>query len=159
MLIIVNERRLTSSKSLLALQSKKVFEVAGRYVITWLKRQIRSFFSSLHNQDILYHALLNNRLLFYIFRFSLPKLNIETRQLKQKCLHGDHTFNAAKTFSSGKLPTRKELVERVLYKDNWAKQQTSALITQELADHCLWCNVYLYSQCGYNLRKNICSSR
>ena len=64
-----------------------------------------------------------------------------------------------KKFSSGKLPTYKEVIECVLYKNNWTKQQTSALIAEELADHWLWCKVYLYSQCGYNLRKNICSSR
>ena len=83
---------------------------------------------------------------------------METRQFKQKFLHGTHTFNAAEKFSSGELPTYKELIERVFYKDNWTKQQTSALIAQELADHFLWCNVYLYSQCGYNFKKNICSS-
>ena len=84
---------------------------------------------------------------------------METRQFEQKFLHGDHTFNAAKKFASGKLPTYEEVIERVLYKSNWTKKQTSALIAQELADHWLWCNVYLYSQCGYNLRKNICGSR
>ena len=58
---------------------------------------------------------------------------MKTRQFKQKFLHGDHTFNAAIMFSSGKLPTYKELIERVLYKNNWTKQQTSALIARELA--------------------------
>ena len=65
-------------------------------MITWLKRQVRSFFLSLHSQVILHHALLNNILLFYIFRFALFKVKIETRQFKQKFLHGGHTFNAAK---------------------------------------------------------------
>ena len=92
--------------------------VTGRHAITWLKRQVRSFISSLHNQVILHHALLNNRLLFDIFRFALFKVNMETRQFKQKFLHGDHTFNAAKKFSSGKLLTYKEVIERVLYKNN-----------------------------------------
>ena len=77
--------------------------------------------------------MLNNRLLFYIFRFALFNVNMETRQFKQKFLHGDHTFNAAKKFSSGKLPTYKEVIERVLCKNNWTKKQTSALIAQELA--------------------------
>ena len=128
MLIIVSERRLTSSKSVLALQSKEVSEDAGRHVITWLKRQVRSFFSSLHNQVKLHYALSNNRLLFYIFRFALFKVDMETRQFKQKFLHGGYTFNTAKKFSSGKLPTYKEVIERVLCKNNWIKQQTSALI-------------------------------
>ena len=53
---------------------------------------------------------------------------METREFKQKFLHGDHTFNATKKFSNGKLPTYKEVMERVLYKNNWTRKQTSALI-------------------------------
>ena len=106
----VSERRFTSSKSVLALQSKEVVEVAARHVIIWLKRQVRSFFSSLHNQVILCHALLNNTLLFYIFRFAIFKVDMKTRQIQQKFLHGGHTFNAAKKFSSDNLPTYKEVI-------------------------------------------------
>ena len=65
------------------MQSKEVSEVAGRHVVTWLKRQVRSFFSGLHNQVILHHALLNNRLLFRIFKFALFKVIMATRQFKQ----------------------------------------------------------------------------
>ena len=35
---------MTSSKSVLALQNKEIFEIAGRHVITWLKKQVKSFF-------------------------------------------------------------------------------------------------------------------
>ena len=45
----------------------------------------------------------------------LFKVNMETTQFKQKCLCGGHTFNALKMFSSFKLPTYKEVIERVLY--------------------------------------------
>ena len=47
---------------------------------------------------------------------------MKTRQFK-KCVHGGHTFNAAKKFSSGKLPTYKEVFEHVLYENNITKNK------------------------------------
>ena len=100
----------------------------------------------MHNQVLLYHSLFNNRLLFYIFRFALFKVIIETRQLIEKFLHGVCAFNAAKKLSSDKLPTCKEAIE-VFYKKQ-IELKTNISFDCLRTDYWLW-----YKICALNVVK------
>ena len=51
-------------------------------------------------------------------------------------------FSTQSKFPQGKLLTCKDVIEQVLYEDNWITKQTSSVIAQELVQHWTWCNVY-----------------
>jgi len=72
---------------------------------------------------------------------------METRQsnVVKKTLHGDIMFCSKKSFPEGKLPTGKDVIERILHQKNWTKPTTASQIAQELIDQWIWCNVYTLS--------------
>ena len=43
------------------------------------------------------------------------------------------------------LPTKKEVLQRILREDNWRTKQETDLVAKELKEHWLWCNVYTVS--------------
>ena len=43
------------------------------------------------------------------------------------------------------LPTKKEVLQRILHENNWRTKQAADLVAKELKEHWLWCNVYTVS--------------
>lgn len=65
-----------------------------------------------------------------------------TRRKVNKVLHGGHSFIEEKAFPAGKLPTAKDVIQRMLHENNQYTRRTAESISQELNDHWIWCNVY-----------------
>ena len=72
-----------------------------------------------------------------------------TRQtsIKRICeLQGRYRFVSKECFpDKGMLPTKKEVLQRILHEDNWRTKQAADLVAKELKEHWLWCNVYTVS--------------
>ena len=43
------------------------------------------------------------------------------------------------------LPTKKEVLQRILHEGNWRTKQAADLVAKELKEHWLGCNVYTVS--------------
>ena len=66
-----------------------------------------------------------------------------TRKKITKVMHGGHTFTEVDQFpDGGKLPTGKDVVQRVLYKKNPYTHATAYEVAQELIELWIWTNVY-----------------
>lgn len=74
----------------------------------------------------------------------------------EKVLHKDYVFRSKSIFPDGKLPTAKDVLQRVLHEDNWTKENTARKIALELVNHWIYCNVYcLYSTSHHSWTQNI----
>ena len=61
-------------------------------------------------------------------------------------LQGRYRFVSKECFSDkGMLLTKKEVLQQILHEDNWRTKQAADLVTKELKEHWLWCNVYTVS--------------
>lgn len=63
-----------------------------------------------------------------------------------KVLHSGYTFTSREKFSDGILPTKKEVLERVLHEEKFLQQSAADLVATELVTHWIWCNVYPLSK-------------
>ena len=63
-----------------------------------------------------------------------------------KALHSGYTFTSRENFSDGILPTKKEVLERVLHEEKFLQQSAADLVATELVTHWIWCNVYPLSK-------------
>ena len=59
-----------------------------------------------------------------------------------KVLHSGETFTNCQNFQSGVLPTKRQVIERILSLSNFRTQEASKTIAKELFDRWIWCNVY-----------------
>jgi len=57
-------------------------------------------------------------------------------------LHGGEIFKSSDSFPSGLLPTKRQVIERMLSFDHFRKLETARIIAKELHDVWVWCNVY-----------------
>ena len=56
------------------------------------------------------------------------------------------TFHPSETFPNGKLPTKKDVIQRMLAQENFTTSEAARNTSIELIDHWKWCNVYTLSQ-------------
>ena len=70
-----------------------------------------------------------------------------TRQQKQtrKVLAGKHAFVSREQFPCGKLPTNKEIIERLLHEPNWYKEAAAKFVADESANiwRCVMCALFI----------------
>ena len=59
-----------------------------------------------------------------------------------KVLYSGHVFVSKKKFQKRKLPTKKDVIERVLEKDNFLQKSAAGIVAKYLIDYWIWCNVY-----------------
>ena len=59
-----------------------------------------------------------------------------------KKLHGGEVFQSSDNFPSGILPTKRQVIERMLSFNHFKKLDTARIVAKELHDKWVWCNVY-----------------
>ena len=59
-----------------------------------------------------------------------------------KKLHGGEAFQSSDNFPSGILPTKRQVIERMLSFNHFRKLDTARIVAKELHDRWVWCNVY-----------------
>ena len=57
-------------------------------------------------------------------------------------LHSGHVFMSRKKFQQRKLPTKNNVIERVLQEDNFLQKSAAGIVAKKLIDYWIWCNVY-----------------
>ena len=70
-------------------------------------------------------------------------MNVRSSSVKvTKVLRSGYVIMSKKQFQERKLPTKKDVIERVLREDNFFFKSAAGFIAKELIDHWIWCNVY-----------------
>ena len=59
-----------------------------------------------------------------------------------KILHSGHVFHSNEKLPSEKLPTKRDVIERVLNEENFLKQSAAGVVAKELINIWIFCNVY-----------------
>ena len=59
-----------------------------------------------------------------------------------KTLHSGHTFTSRDSFPPGVLPTKRQVIERILHLKNFRTETVANDIAEEIHDRWIWCNVY-----------------
>lgn len=69
---------------------------------------------------------------------------METRRSASntKVLHSGHSFTSIESFPPGILPTKRQVIERILHWKNFRTEDAARAIAKELHDRWIWCNVY-----------------
>ena len=60
-----------------------------------------------------------------------------------KVLHSGYTFTGSKSFPSGILPTKCQVLERIIQFENFRTLDVANDVAKEIHDRWVWCNVYL----------------
>ena len=72
---------------------------------------------------------------------------METRLSKSKTLPGGGpTFSSIETFTGGFLPTKKQIIQRILYENKFRKWMAATKVAKELVELWIHCNVYPLSE-------------
>jgi len=74
-----------------------------------------------------------------------------TRQdnIRRVCrIEGKYEFSSADSFPFGLLPTKRDVLKRLLFFDNWRTAKAAADVANELYDHWVYCNVYPITKAG-----------
>ena len=61
---------------------------------------------------------------------------------KVKVLHSGYTFTGSKSFPSGILPTKCQVLERIIQFENFRTVDVANDVAKEIHDKWVWCNVY-----------------
>ena len=71
-------------------------------------------------------------------------LNMKTRKSdnKIKVLHSGEVFKSCENFPPGVLPTRRQVLERIIHFKNFRTVHTANDVAQEIFDRWVFCNVY-----------------
>ena len=72
-----------------------------------------------------------------------------------KTLHSGHTFTSRSSFPPGVLPTKRQVIERILHLKNFRTEKAANDIAKEIHDRWVWCNVYPIHQ--YTISKKVYS--
>ena len=72
-----------------------------------------------------------------------------------KTLHSGHTFTSRDSFPPGVLPTKRQVIERILYLKNFRTEKAANDIVQEIHDRWVRYNVYPIHQ--YTITKKVYS--
>jgi len=59
-----------------------------------------------------------------------------------KVLHSGHAFHSKEKLPSEKLPTKRDVIERVLNEENFLQQSAARVVAKELINIWIFCNVY-----------------
>ena len=59
-----------------------------------------------------------------------------------KVLHSGYTFTGSKSFPSGILPTKCQVLERIIQFENFRTVDVANDVAKEIHDRWVWCNVY-----------------
>jgi len=59
-----------------------------------------------------------------------------------KVLHSGHVFRSKEKLPSEKLPTKRDVIERVLNEENFLQQSAAGVVAKELINIWIFCNVY-----------------
>ena len=59
-----------------------------------------------------------------------------------KVLHSGYTFTGIKSFPSGILPTKCQVLERIIQFENFRTVDVANDVAKEIHDRWVWCNVY-----------------
>ena len=59
-----------------------------------------------------------------------------------KTLHSGHTFTSRDSFPPGVLPTKRQVIERILHIKNFRTETAANDIAEEIHNRWVWCNVY-----------------
>ena len=57
-------------------------------------------------------------------------------------LHSGHVFHSKEKLPSEKLPTKRDVIERVLNEKNFLQQSAAGVVAKELINIWIFCNVY-----------------
>lgn len=72
-----------------------------------------------------------------------------------KVLHSGHTFTSSESFPPGILPTKRQVIERVLHFNYFKTVEVANDIAKELHERWIWCNVYPLHQLTISKRIQI----
>ena len=62
-------------------------------------------------------------------------------------LPGRYKFISKEKFpDKGMLPTKREVLQRMLHEENWRTNNAADAVAEELRAHWLWCNIYPISE-------------
>ena len=70
---------------------------------------------------------------------------METRKRSVKVIktfQGGHTFSGRDEFSEGTLPTKRDVIDRVLNEDHFFSLSAARVVADELVKRWIWSNVY-----------------
>ena len=92
--------------------------------------------------DILY-----NELLFCVLQdacsYFLERMVTWSTSIKlTKVLHSGYVFHSKEKLPSEKLPTKRDVIERILNEENFLQQSAAGVVAKELINICIFCNVY-----------------
>ena len=59
-----------------------------------------------------------------------------------KTLHSGHTFTSRDSFPPGVLPTKRQVIKRILHIKNFRTETAANDIAEEIHNRWVWCNVY-----------------
>ena len=90
---------------------------------------------------------LYNGLLFCVLQdacsYFLERMVTRSTSIKlTKILHSGHIFHSKEKLPSGKLPTKIDVIERVLNKENFLQQSAARVVAKELINIWIFCNFY-----------------
>ena len=69
------------------------------------------------------------------------------------CEHqGKYLFKSCDSFPNGVLPTKRDVLERLLHERNWRTSAAAVIVANELYVRCIHCNVYCISVDGIVFR-------
>ena len=64
------------------------------------------------------------------------------RVKRTKVLYSGESFSSIEEFPAGQLPTKRQIIERILHEDNYLRRPASTAVAKELVERWIWCNVY-----------------
>ena len=59
-----------------------------------------------------------------------------------KTFHGGHTFCCSDKIPEGTLPTKQDVIDRVLSEDHFFSMNAARVVAAELVEHWIWSNAY-----------------
>ena len=65
-----------------------------------------------------------------------------------KVLHSGYTFTGSESFPSGILPTKCQVLERIIQFENFGTVDVANDVAKEIHDRWVWCNVYPLPEVG-----------
>ena len=72
-----------------------------------------------------------------------------TRKAVRVCeRQGKYLFKSFDSFSNGILPTKRDVLQRLLHEKNWRTRAAAVIVANELYERWIYCNVYCISVDG-----------
>ena len=92
--------------------------------------------------DFLYNGLLfcvlQDACSYFLERIVTRSTSIKLTEI----LHSGHVFHSKEKLPSEKLPTKRDVIERVLNEENFLQQFAAGVVAKELINIWIFCNVY-----------------